>query len=291
MLLDVLYVSDLRGNLLSVSSINTNKGFKIEFDIDSASILDKKGSVVIKASKRDRMYVVKDHLHEAKIANSWKAEIWHKRYGHLNYRDLKLLHDRDAVTGLDLSEKFKSMKCKQCDKAKIHCLPFPQSDSRAENILELIHSDICGPLQVPSLDGARYFATFIDDKTRHIDVIFMKSKSEILFAFKKYQLRVEKETGKKIIKLRTDNTKEYTSHNFSQHLEKEGISRQLSVEYTPQQNGVAERTNRTLVEMARTMILEANLPKSLWAEAVNTAAFLRNRCPTKILSSMTPEEL
>lgn len=146
-------------------------------------------------------------------------------------------------------------------------------------------------MQTHSLGGAKYFATFIGDKTRHVDVVFLKSRSEILSAFKKYQLKVERETGKKIIKLRTDNAKEYISHNFTQYLEKEGISRQLSTEYTPQQNGVAERANRTLVEMARTMLLESKLPKSLWAEAVNTAAFLRNRCPTKSLGGQTPEEL
>lgn len=290
-LLNVLYVPDLRGNLLSVSAI-ANRGYKIEFDTNSANILNEKGSVVLKALKRDRMYAVKSiQLYQAKIANTVKATIWHRRYGHLNYTDLKLLRDRDAVTGLDLPEKFDPMNCKQCNNAKVHCLPFPPSSSRAKNTLDLVHSDICGPLQTPSLGGARYFATFIDDKTRHIDVVFLKARSEILSAFKKYQLRVERETGRKIIKLRTDNAKEYTSHNFSQYLEKEGISRQLSVEYTPQQNGVAERANRTLVEMARTMLLESNLPKSLWAEAVNTAAFLRNRCPTKILGGITPEEL
>lgn len=142
-------------------------------------------------------------------------------------------------------------------------MPFPQSSSRAKNVLELIHSDICGPLQTQSLGGAKYIATFIDDKTRHIDVTFLKSRSEIFSAFKKYQRKVERKTGRKIIKLRTDNAKEYLSHNFTQYLEQEGITRQLSTEYTPQQNGVAERANRTLVEMARTMLLESNLPKSL----------------------------
>jgi len=290
-LLDVLYVPDLRGNLLSVSAV-VSKGFRIEFSDENADIFDKKGSIVLRAAKKDKMYVVETaQPHEAKLANSAKAGTWHKRYGHLNYRDLKLLCDQNLVTGLDLPKSFHPIQCKHCNNAKIHCLPFQQSDSRARNILELIHTDICGPLQVPSLGGARYFATFIDDKSRHIDVAFLKSRGEILSAFKKYQLRVERETGRKIIKLRSDNAKEYISKNFSQHLEREGISRQLSVEYTPQQNGIAERANRTLMEMTRTMLSESNLPKSLWAEAVNTAAFLRNRCPTKVLNGMTPEEL
>lgn len=108
---------------------------------------------------------------------------------------------------------------------------------------------------------------------------------------KKYQLRVEKETGRKISKLRSDNAKEYISKEFNNYLESQGIKRQLSVEYTPQQNGVAERANRTIVEMARAMLIKSNVPKGLWAEAVNTAVFLRNRCPSRANNSITPYEL
>jgi len=145
-------------------------------------------------------------------------------------------------------------------------------------------------LQIPSLGGVKYFATFIDDKSRHIDVAFLKSRSEILSAFKRYQL-IERKMDRKIIKLRSNNAKEYTSNDFSQYLERKGITRQLSIEYIPQQNEIAERANRTLMKMARTMLLESKLPKSLWTEAINTTVFLRNRCPTKILNDMTPEKL
>lgn len=124
-LLDVLYVPDLRGNLLSVSTI-TNKGFRIEFNTSSANILNEKGSIVLEALKRNKMYVVKViQPYEAKIASTMKVDIWHRRYGHLNYKDLKLLRDRDVVTGLDLPDKFDPIYCKQCDNAKVHCLPFP----------------------------------------------------------------------------------------------------------------------------------------------------------------------
>lgn len=124
-----------------------------------------------------------------------------------------------------------------------------------------------------------------------MEVVFLKSRSDILTEFKKYQLRVEKKTGHKIIKLRSDNAKEYISKEFRDYLESQGIRRQLSVEYTPQQNGVAERANRTIVEMARAMLIKSNVPKALWAEAVNTAVFLRNKCPSKANSGVTPYEL
>lgn len=118
----------------------------------------------------------------------------------------------------------------------------------------------------------------------------LKKRSDVLVAFKNYKRKVENETGHRIKKLRTDNGKEYLSNQFKDFLIEEGISRQLTVEYTPQQNGVAERANRTLVEMTRCIMLEGNLPNSLWAEALNTATFLRNRSATRCLNNMTPFE-
>jgi len=191
---------------------------------------------------------------------------------------------------LYLPQQSQKLSCKVCDQAKIYVLPFGE-DTQAKNILELVHTDICGPMNVKSFGNARYFATFIDDKTRYVEVVFLKSRSDILEEFKKYQLRVAKETGRKITKLRSDNAKEYVSKEFNDYLESQGIRRQLSVEYTPQQNGIAERANRTIVEMARAMLIESNVPKGLWAEAVNTAVFLRNRCPAKANNSITLYEL
>lgn len=118
----------------------------------------------------------------------------------------------------------------------------------------------------------------------------LRKRSDVLKAFKNYKRRVEKQTRRHIKKLRTDNGKEYLSNDFKNFLEEEGISKQLSVEYTPQQNGVAECANRTIVEMVRCMLQQSGLPQSLWAEAVNTATYIRNRCPTKCLNDKTPIE-
>jgi len=123
-------------------------------------------------------------------------------------------------------------------------------------------------MRTESLGGAKYFA-FIDDRTRYIEIAMLRQKSDIFDAFRKYKRRVEKMTGCVIKRLRTDNAREYLSKDFTKFLENEGISRQLSVEYTSQQNGLAERANHTLVEMARCIMLQANLPQSLWAEAIN----------------------
>lgn len=142
-----------------------------------------------------------------------------------------------------------------------------------------------------SLGGSRYFVTFIDDKSRRIFIYFMKTKSEVFGKFKIFKQEVERQTGKKIKILRSDNGREYINNQFDSYLQDNGILRQLTVAYTPQQNGVAERANRTLVEMARSMLIHANLPQNLWAEAVLTAVYLRNRSPTEILCDRTPYEV
>lgn len=150
-----------------------------------------------------------------------------------------------------------------------------------KEVLGLIHSDICGPINTESLGGAKYFATFTDDYTGYTETTMLRNRSDVLKAFKDYKRKVEKQTDQRIRKLRTDNGREYLSNDFKELLKTEGIIHQLSVEYTPQQNGVAERKNRTLVEMARYLMLQGNLPQSFWTEAINSATYLRNRCATR----------
>lgn len=179
----------------------------------------------------------------------------------------------------------------KCHLGKIHQLPYKASENRAKDVLGIVHSDICGPMRITSLGGARYFATFIDDKTRYAEVTILKKRSDIVSTFKNYLRRVKTETGNKVKILRTDNAKEYLSREFTDLLQSKGIRRQLTVDRTSQQNGIAERANRTLVEMAHCMLIQSKLPLSLWAEAINTANFIRNRCPTKALKNKTPFEM
>jgi hypothetical protein len=141
-----------------------------------------------------------------------------------------------------------------------------------------------------SIGGARYFVTFIDDKTRKTFVYFLKSKDEVFAKFKEFKSHAEKQTGKRIKILRSDNGGEYTSAAFDRYLKDRGIQHQKTVPYTPEQNGVAERANRTIVERARCMILEQDMDKEFWAEAISTSTYLKNRSPTRALSNQTPEE-
>ncbi|UYV80249.1 hypothetical protein LAZ67_18002148 [Cordylochernes scorpioides] len=215
------------------------------------------------------------------------SEIWHSRFGHLNYDDLKKLQRENLVNGLPKGE-FKSItSCEVCIRGKQTRLPFPEvSLTKSTEPLQLIHSDICGPMRTKSYGGALYFATFIDDFSRMIFTFVMKRKSEVFNGFKVFKRFAEKQTGTKIKAIRSDNAAEYLSTDFKEYLLEEGIRHQLSVEYSPQQNGVAERANRTLSVVS----IQANLPDPLWAELVHTSTYIRNRCP-RTNESRTPHEI
>ena len=145
---------------------------------------------------------------------------------------------------------------------------FPWTEHRATKILELVHSDVCGPMKTPSIGGARYFLTFIDDFSRKIWVYVLKSKKEVLARFEEWKTLVERQSGHAVKALRSDNGGEYISKAFDDYLSKHGVARQTSSPYTPQQNGVAERANRTIVEMARSMIHANGVGHEFRAEAV-----------------------
>lgn len=286
-------VPSFKNNLLSVSQI-TKKGYKIIFDSHGAKVRRRDGTVAMTAKEENGLYVVEENATQNAMLHveHYNPLIkWHHRLGHLNFNDVRKLKNKQTVIGINDKLNTSNPVCEVCQKGKIHQLPYESSTRGEKDILGLIHSDICGPFSTASLGGAKYFITFIDDKSRYVYIKTLKKRSEALDAFKEYKARVEKQTNQKIKKLRTDNGTEYCSKEFNDFLRDEGIARELTVEYTPQQNGVSERSNRTLVEMARCMLIQANLPISLWAEAINTAAYIRNRCPTKANKDASPYEI
>ena len=170
--------------------------------------------------------------------------------------------------------------------------PHPKrSENRAEKLLQLIHSDVCGPINPPSLGGARYFITFTDDMSRFTTIYPLATKAECFTTFKQYKKWIENLTEKKIKILRTDNGGEYLSKAFMTYLTEHGVIHQTTVPYTPQQNGTAERLNRTLMQTVRSLLEHANLPQEFWAEALQTATYLRNRIPKTSLDNKTPFEV
>ncbi|MCO5606691.1 hypothetical protein L7F22_060880 [Adiantum nelumboides] len=173
----------------------------------------------------------------------------------------------------------------------MHRFSFSQDGSvRATRKLQLVHSDVCGPMRTPSVGNNLYFVTFIDDFSRFCWVYPLKGKLDVFAIFQHYVSMVENETGCKVQTLRTDRGGEYMSGAFKDFLGKKSIKHQCTMPYTPQQNGVAERKNRSLMEMARYMLKAKSLPHKLWMEAVVCAAHVLNRCPTRALKTVTPYE-
>lgn len=289
---NALHVPNLKNNLMSVSKI-TDKNFKVVFDKKCAKVIDTRGAVSSIADRVNDLYYIRESENNnfnAKTVNKsekiTKIQLWHNRLGHLNERDLKRMQNRNSF-GINFKNEHLPT-CEICVKGKMSQTPFPLNTKRNVEVNEIIHSDICGPMRCDSEGGNKYFITFIDDKTRWVEVKFLKKKSEAFDAFKEFKNRIEKQTGKKIKFLQTDNGCEYLSNCFTEYLKTHGIQRRLTVPHTPQQNGVAERQNRTLLDMARCMLLQANLPERFWAEAINTAAYIRNRCPCSALNGEIP---
>lgn len=164
-------------------------------------------------------------------------------------------------------------------------------DNYSTRRLQLVHSDICGPMQIEFIGGCKYFVTFIDDYSRCCAVYFLKRKSEVLKKFKEFKAIVTDECDQSIATPRTDNGGEYLSREFQGYLKLKGIRHELTIAHTPEQNGVSERMNRTLMESAIAMIVHAGLSKEYWAKAVATAAYMRNRTATSALKEdKTPHE-
>ncbi|MCO5581530.1 hypothetical protein L7F22_035416 [Adiantum nelumboides] len=228
---------------------------------------------------------------ETKTQAMQDAELWHARFGHVGYGSLMTLQRHNMVHDLSLLEMPPRHVCEGCVLGKMHRFAFSQDGSvRATRKLQLVHSDVCGPMRTPSVGNSLYFVTFIDDFSRFCWVYPLKAKSDVFAVFQHYVSMVENETGCKVQTLRTDRGGEYMSGAFKDFLGKKGIKHQCTMPYTPQQNGVAERKNRSLMEMARCMLKAKSFPHKLWMEAVACAAHVLNRCPTRALKTITPYE-
>jgi transposase InsO family protein len=290
---DTLYVPELDENLLSIGQL-LEHGYSLNFENRECRIFDsKRRSVAVVKMTSNRSFPLSFN-YEKNVSMMAREEndscLWHRRLGHLNYESLKLLYQKKMVYGLPRIEE-KAGVCEGCVLGKHHRQPFPKEGAwRAKQALELVHTDVCGPMNTLSHGKNRYFVLFIDDFTRMTWVYFMRQKSEVFIIFKKFKAFVEKQSGRFIKMLRSDRGKEYTSNEFQKFCEDEGVERQLTVGYTPQQNGVSERKNQTVMEMAKSMLFEKGLPKAFWPEAVNTAVYLMNRCPTKAIWKKTPFE-
>lgn len=264
---NVLHVPDYKTNLLSVANI-INKGHSI-FHARSKSILCLKTKEKFEIKQKGKLFFFRcfrETKPSCHLSGGMQnlAELWHKRMGHLNFADMK------TTLNMKLSEA--DTNCETCALAKITKVSVPKlNESRATKSLERVYSDIMGPINPSSIHGFRFIVTFIDDYSSFGVVKFLKHKSEVLSKFKEFVAQ----NGRPNI-IRSDNGTEYTSKMFKDYCVENKIKQEFTVPETPEQNGVAERYNRTIVEMARSLLIEAQLPKVYWLRAVDTAAYIRN---------------
>lgn len=290
---DCLHVPDLSVNLLSVSSIVKN-GNKVIFDASGCTIFNANNAIVAQCNETDGVY----KLRVSAVSRSMFSKVnhnnlvkWHRRLGHLNYQSMCSMRD-GAVEGIQFRNDANILKsCEICALGKQSRLPFQKSNTRTENILDLVHADLCGDMEENSIGGARYFLTFIDDYSRKVFIYFLRSKKEVINKFIEFKVFVENQFGRKIKIFRTDNGTEFCQQGINKVCVVNGILHQRTVVYTPQQNGLAERMNRTIVERAKCLLFDAELEKCYWAEAANMAVYLINRSVCSAHASKTPEEV
>ncbi|CAI7765677.1 unnamed protein product [Closterium sp. NIES-53] len=197
-------------------------------------------------------------------------ETWHERLCHVNIPMLQKLVKDGCLKGLEVKGGATEIgSCPTCLETKFTKFPFSSSTGPAKAPLALVHMDVVGPTRALSLSGSRYFLTIVDDHTRAVWVYPLKTKGEVAAAvLKEWMPRAQRESGHKVKVIRTDNGGEFIGADFEKVLKRKGIQHQLTVPYNPQQNGVAERFNRTLQEGARTLLGRAGLPDPFWVTAL-----------------------
>ena len=255
---DVLYVPDLAFNLISVKKC-TSKGLSAVFSSNKCVFMKQDESEVCEARAINGLYNLITHSEpNANVS----LDMWHKRMGHICKERLQKMKRENMVEGFNIGNNAMTKICEPCISGKQTRSSFPSKDSdKSYEILELIHSDICGKLPEKSLSQSEYFITFLDEKSRYSWVFPLKKKSDALHTFQCFKVTVEKETGKSIKILRTDNGGEYCSTNFENFLIENGIKHETTVPRCPEQNGTTERLNRTLMESVKALLADSGLEK------------------------------
>ena len=286
---DVLYVPEAKGCLLSVQRL-IERDYQVIF----------KGDIAILVKGR-RRYAIGKLVQGLYILNEYKQEKinyvkkdkfcihqWHRKLAHRNLEDVKRMLAADKLEIMECNCK---NDCESCIKGKMVRESFPKKSlNPAKKKLDVIVTDVCGPMQTNSIGGNRYFVTFIDEYSRYSHVFLIREKSEVADILIQFIEMIKTKFGARPKVIRSDRGGEYMNAKVQKYLETQGIKVQYTVAYSPQQNGIAERKNRTLMDAVRSMLYEANLDYSYWAEAVMCANYVQNRLVTSS-TGKTPFEV
>ncbi|KAI3790995.1 hypothetical protein L2E82_04493 [Cichorium intybus] len=281
----VAYVDDLKHNLISVSQLCDND-LDVLFTKQRSLIMDANSKEIIVDSHRagnmypldmDLIYGKPDIclLSKAPADISW---LWHRRLSHLNFGYINKLIGDDLVRGLPLLKLENETLCAACEKGKLSKSSHKSiTESSVSEPLELLHIDLCGPAKIQTIQGKKYVLVIVDGFTRFTWVFFLRLKSEAPEEMINFIKQIELKLKRPVRRIRSDNGLEFKNITLDSFLKNKGIEHNFSAPYTPQQNGVVERRNRTLCEAARSMLIFADLPQYFWAEAIATACYSQNR--------------
>lgn len=293
---DVLYVPDLKRNLFSICAIN-DKGFSFHTYKKKCEIRNNEDKIVSAGIRYGKLFkmnfsvVISDEANIAEVSSP--LILWHERFGHINFQAVKYTSQVfDLDKGIQKNfEKSGKPFCETCVMSKQVRKPRKTViRSNKYEAGEKIHTDVCGPISVESIKGAKYFLIFKDENSSFRKIYFMRQKSEVFGHFKTFESLISTQLSRKIKVLRSDNGTEYLSLEFQNFCKEKGIIHERSAPYIHEQNGKAEREIRTLINLARSMMIAKNVPKYLWAEAVNTACYLLNRSVLNANEDKTPFE-
>ncbi|KAJ8038704.1 hypothetical protein HOLleu_16202 [Holothuria leucospilota] len=283
-LTNALYCPTYPQSILSVK-VATSNGFELGLCFKEDGNWMKKDRVIFDFEVRNGLYYLK--VDENTDSLNLSIDHWHKVLGHCNHKDIMKLKDVSNGMIIDNESQKKDFTCNVCVEGKFVNTRHRKPDQRAKGPLDLIHADLSGPTDPTGKDGFKYVISFVDDFSSLAFVYFLRVKTDSIIALK--QFLADCSQFGRVMRLRCDNGGEFTSQEFTSLLRDKGIKQEFTSPESTHQNGTAERYWRTLFEMARCLLLEANLPKHLWTYAVKTAAYIRNRCYNKRLQK-TPFE-
>ena len=286
---NVKHIPDIRLNLISAGKLD-DEGYCNTF-VNGQWKLTKGSMVVARGKKFSTLYILQAKLSKDivnAIEDESMVELWHKRLAHMSEKGLTVLAKKNLLSGMKTAPL---KKCTHCLAGKQNRISFQSSPpSRKSNVLDMVYSDVCGPMKTRSLGGSLYFVTFIDDHSRKLWAYTLKSKDQVLDVFKQFEALVERQTEKKLMCIRTNNGGEY-SGLFDEYCKQQGIRHQKTPPKTPQLNGLAERMNRTLIERVRCLLSQAQLPRTFWGEALSTVVHVLNLTPCVPLQFDVPDRV
>jgi len=288
---DVLYVPQAPNNLFSISRLDESGGHANMGD-GRIHLYDKNQNLIAVGQKVERMYLLDVTAAPAlervalltEMANTWQD--WHCQFGHIGVSGLQRTLSKRLVTGMTVNETdLPKFNCAACTQAKLARTPFPrQSENRAERPGDLTHTDLW-ECHATGIHGTRYFISFIDDHSRCIVIEFLRTKDQAAEKFRNYVAYLERQYNMCPKRFRADNGGEYITGDLQRWCASKGIKLEYTALHSPVQNGVAERMNCTLAELAHAMIFSTQVPKFLWPEAIAHAAYLRNQTHTRCRDS------